>query len=122
MNQLSTKYDLEKRTLLFAETIIDIIQHIQISPINSRIVTQLIGSSGSVGANYAEAVESESKKDFIHKITISKKEIKETLHWILLLIKTNPEQKEKLLISWKEAHELLLIFASIVRSCKKSVQ
>lgn len=121
MEESSTKYNLEKRTLLFAESMIGILRLIRITPLNSRIVEQLIGSSGSIGANYGEAVESESKKDFIHKITIAKKEIKETLHWLHLMAITNPEQKEKLQALWKEAHELLLIFASIVRSCKKTI-
>ena len=73
-------FDLEERTVVFAETIIDLVKLIKLDPINSRIITQLVGSSSSIGANYCEATEAESKKDFTHKIGIAKKEIKETKH------------------------------------------
>jgi four helix bundle protein len=118
MNEFSNnkKYDLEERTAKFAEDVIDFVRTIKIDAVNSRIITQLVGSSGSVGANYCEAVESESKKDFIHKIGICKKEIKETEHWLRLLAKSNPGLKENFRKFWKEAHELLLIFAKISRS------
>jgi len=80
-DHLSKNYNLEERTALLAEHIIDEVKSISINSINKRIIEQLIGSSGSIGANYCEAVESESKKDFVHKISIAKKEIKETQHW-----------------------------------------
>lgn len=111
-----SNYDLEERTAKFAENIIDFVRTIKIDAVNSRIITQLVGAVGSVGANYCEAVEAESKKDFIHKIGICKKEIKETKHWLRLLAKSNAELKEELRKFWKEAHELLLIFAKISRS------
>ena len=78
-------YDLEERTARFAEAVIDAVKKLTITPINKRLIEQLVGSSGSIGANYCEANESESKKDFIHKMTIAKKEIKETKHWLRLL-------------------------------------
>jgi len=74
-DHLSKNYNLEERTALLAEHIIDEVKSISINSINKRIIEQLIGSSGSIGANYCEAVESESKKDFVHKISIAKKEI-----------------------------------------------
>jgi four helix bundle protein len=119
MNQLSNnKYNLEERTAKFAERVIDFVKTIKISPINKKIIEQLIGSSGSVGANYCEASEAESKQDFIHKIGICKKETKETKHWLRLLAKSDPEKKEGIKKLWKEAHELLLIFSKIVRTAK----
>jgi four helix bundle protein len=78
-----------------------------------------VASSGSIGANYCEANEAESKKDFQHKIGISKKEIKETKHWLRLLAHANPEFTEDFRKLWQEARELLLIFSSIIRSSKK---
>ncbi len=111
-------YDLEERTAKFAEEVITLLRNIKQDAINKRIIDQLVGSSGSIGANYCEAVESESKKDFIHKISISKKENRETMHWIRLLAISNPEKKVELRILWKEARELLLIFAKIVRTSK----
>ena len=109
-------FDLEERTAKFAEEIIDLCKKITITPINRRIIDQVIGSSGSIGANYCEACEAESKKDFRHKMGIAKKEIKETKHWLRLLVKAHSEHKEKVRILWKEAHELLLIFSKSVRT------
>lgn len=113
-------YDLEERTARFAEVIIDFVRTIKQDAVNRRIIDQLVGASGSTGANYCEAVEAESKKDFIHKIGIVKKEAKETKHWLRLLSRANPEHAEKIQQFWKEAHELLLIFAKISRSSRAS--
>lgn len=112
-------FDLEERTALLAERMIDLVRKIQISSVNKRIVEQLVGSVGSIAANYCEANEAESKKDFIHKIGISKKECKETKLWIRLLARACPEIKEELKLHWKETQELLLIFSKIIRSSKK---
>lgn len=112
------RFDLEERTAVFAENIIDLVRSLEIDAVNSKIITQVVGSGGSLGANYCEATEAESKKDFIHKMGICKKEIKETRHWLRLLARTNPEKKEKLRILWQEAQELLLIFSKIIRSSK----
>ena len=111
-------HDLEDRTAKFAESIIDLVKKIKINPINKRIIPQIVASSGSIGANYCEANEAESKKDFIHKITIAKKEIKETKHWLRLLARAEVNQKEKIIPIWKEKQELLLIFSKIINSCK----
>jgi len=111
-------FDLEERTASFAENIIDLVKSVKCDQINSRIINQLVGSSGSIGANYGEASEAESKKDFIHKIGICKKEIKETQHWLRLFARTNPEKKEKTRELWQENHELLLIFSKILRSSR----
>jgi len=72
-----------------------------------------------MGANYCEANEAESKRDFIHKISICKKETKESKHWIRLLAKANPAFKDEFRKLWQEAQELLLIFSKILKSCRK---
>lgn len=118
MNQKQNTYDLEERTALLAEEIIKLVRIIPVSATNKRIIEQVVGSSGAIGANYCEANESESKKDFIHKMTIAKKEIKETQHWLRLLAVGVPEKTASLRALWKEAHELLLIFSKIVSSSK----
>lgn len=121
IHKLSINYNLELRTVRLAEQIIQTMRTISITAINKRIIEQLVGSAGSIGANYCEAVESESRKDFIHKVSIAKKETKETLHWLRLLAQTNPEIKDALRIYWKETNELLLIFSASVRTCRKSM-
>ena len=114
-------FNLEERTDVFAENVIDLVRSVKIDAVNSRIITQLVGSSGSIGANYCEATEAESKKDFTHKVSIAKKEIKETKHWLRLMARTNPEKKDEIRKLWKEAHELLLIFSKIIKSSKSKI-
>ena len=114
----SPKYDLEERTARFAEQVIELVRSLKQDSINKRIVEQVVGSSGSIGANYYEATEAESKKDFTHKIGISRKEAKETGHWLRLLAKSHPERADEIRTLWKEAHELVLIFSKIVHSSR----
>jgi four helix bundle protein len=115
-------YDLEERTAKFALDTIKLLKTINKDCINRRMIDQLIGSAGSIGANYCEANESESKKDFIHKMCIAKKEIKETKHWIRLLSCANPDSKEEFGILWKEADELLMIFAKIIFTSRLNIR
>ncbi|MCX6731663.1 MAG: four helix bundle protein [Candidatus Parcubacteria bacterium] len=115
----SKKYDLEERTAKFAEEVIDLMKKLPDNAINKRMITQCVASAGSIGANYCEANESESKKDFQHKIGISKKEIKETKHWLRLLAHANSEFTDNFRKLWQEAHELLLIFSSILKSSRR---
>ncbi len=72
-------------------------------------------SATSIGANYMEANEASSKKDFRNKISLCKKESNETKHWLRMIARANDNQKEECGKLWKEAHELTLIFATIVR-------
>jgi four helix bundle protein len=113
------KFDLEERLACFAEKVIDLMNKLPKNGINMRMVSQVVGSAGSSGANYSEANEAESKKDFVHKIGIVKKELRESKHWIRLLARANPEFSNDFRELWKEAYELLLIFSKIVRSCKE---
>src|SRR3989338_5117817 len=119
-NNLQNKknYDLEERTAGFAEQIIDLVKTLHITALNSRIIEQIVASSGSVGANYCEANEAESKKDFQHKIGICKKETKETKHWLRLSSKANPQFQDEFRKLWQEAQELLLIFSKILTSSR----
>lgn len=71
------------------------------------------------GANYCEATEAESKKDFSHKISIAKKEVKETKFWLRMIAVSEPNLKDEARELWKEAQELNLIFGKIRRSCDK---
>lgn len=98
--------------------IIDFLKKVPENSITKPIINQLIRSGTSIGANYCEADEANSKKDFINKVCISKKETKETKYWLELLAYTLPELKDKSRILWKEAQEFNLIFASIIKKCK----
>ena len=113
------KYDLEERTAVFGENVIVLMRKLPDNSINKRLIPQAVSSGGSLGANYCEANEAESKRDFQHKIGICKKETKEFKHWIRLLAKANPKYKNEFRELWQEAQELLLIFSKILRSSKE---
>ena len=114
-------YDLEERTAQFAESVIDLVKKLPQNSVNKRMIEQVVASAGSIGANYCEANEAESKKDFQHKIGICKKETKETKHWLRLLARANPNYKVEFRALWQENHELLLIFSRIIISCKLKI-
>ena len=118
-NNNKKKYDLEERTALFGEAIIDFAKSLSRSIVNDPLIRQVVRSGTSIGANYMEADGAESKKDFQHKIAICKKESKETKHWLRMIVKANPDTKEECEKLWKEAQEFTLIFSSILRSKKK---
>lgn len=117
-NYPNTKYDLEERTAKFGEEIIKFARKIPDNPVNKRIVPQLVGSSTSLGANYCEADDAESGKDFVHKLGICKKEARETKHWLRMVATAAPELKEEIRALWQEAKELHLIFNAIVKKVK----
>src|SRR3989344_2550095 len=109
-------YDLEKRTKIFAKNVINCCRQIKINILNSNIISQLIRSATSVGANYHEANGASSKNDFRNKIHICRKEIQETEYWLDLLSETLSEEDKKLNELEVEAHELTLIFNKISHS------
>jgi len=118
-NQNSKQYDLEDRTLIFAKDVRAFVKKLPKTIGNNEDGKQLIKASGSVGANYIEANESLSKKDFIMRIKICRKEAKESRYW-LRLVDTNEKQeleaeRNDLL---KEATELMNIFGSILQKCQ----
>ena len=116
--QNKPKWDLEERTAKFGEEVIEFCRAVKDAVIVKPIISQLVRSATSIGANYCEADDSESKKDFKHKIAICKKEARETRHWLRMMAKTLPEQKEQIAQLWKEAKELHLIFNSIYQKLK----
>lgn len=113
------KYDLKERTSKFGEEIIKFAKSLPENVINKPLISQLIRSATSIGANYMEADGAESKKDFQHKIGICKKEAKETMHWLRMIAKADPTKKDECRKYWQESHELALIFASILRKKNK---
>ena len=90
----SKQYDLEERTLKFAKKVIRFVKDLPKTIANIEVIKQLVRASGSVGANYIEANEALSKKDFIMRAKICRKEAKESRYW-LKLIEVNGEDAEK---------------------------
>lgn len=109
-------FDLEERTAKFGEAVIEFAKKLPLSPVNNRIIDQPVGASTSVGANYCEADEAVSKRDFLNKIRICKKEAKETKFFLRMAARAVPESKDRARQLWCEAKELHLIFAKIFRS------
>jgi four helix bundle protein len=112
------KWDLEERTAKFGEDIIKFCKKVSRNPITNPLITQLVKAGTSVGANYCEADDAESKKDFRHKIGIVKKESRESKYFIRMIAVAVPELKEEARPLWQEAKELNLIFNSIYRKVK----
>lgn len=115
-NPNGAKYDLEERTAVFGERIVAFAKRLEHDMVNRVLLQQVVRSGTSVGANYMEADGAESKLDFRHKIALCKKEAKETMHWLRLLAKANPDHTDACRALWKEAHELALIFSAILRA------
>lgn len=112
-------FDLEERTAVFGEKIIIFCQKLHFGDVSRPIISQLIRSATSVGANYMEANGADTKKDFINKISICKKEAKETCHWLRMMAVVFTDKKDELRVFWQEARELSLIFSSINKKLKK---
>jgi len=119
MTQLSKNYDLEERTAKFGEEVIKFYRSMNQDVISKPIISQLVRSATSVGANYMEANAASSRKDFRNKISICKKEAQETRHWLRMIAEAASNCKEEARKLWKECQELVLIFQKIISSTDK---
>ena len=113
-------FDLEDRTAKFGENVIIFCKLINKDVIMRPLISQIIRSATSVGANYMEANGASSKKDFRNKIHICKKEIQETKHWLRMISTADELVKEEDRKLWNEAQELTLIFGKILSTMKKN--
>jgi four helix bundle protein len=108
-------FDLEERTAAFGEAIVRFSKKIPHGPTNNRLIDQLVGCGTSVGANYCEADERVSRKDFRNVIGRCVKEAKETKHFLRMIAASEPSLAGEARELFREARELHLIFASIYR-------
>jgi len=111
----SHPFDLEERTAKFGELIVRFAKTIPRNPVNNRLIDQLVGCGTSVGANYCEANEGVSRKDFRHIIGRCSKEAKETKFFLRMVAASEPQLSSASRKLYTEAKELHLIFASIFR-------
>ena len=109
-------YDLEERTARFGEAVIDFAKTIPQNAVTNRIINQLVGAGTSVGANYVEADDAVSKKEFLKSIGTCRKEARETKHFLRMVVRAVPELKPEARKLWLEARELHLIFSKIWRN------
>lgn len=112
VNRADRVYDLEGRTAAFGEGVTDFCKAIHLTAITEPLVKQLVRSGTSVGANYCEANDACSKREFRHRLSICRREAKETKHWLRMLARSDPELKEPARPLWQEAQELTLIFSA----------
>ncbi|MBO0696079.1 MAG: four helix bundle protein [Verrucomicrobia bacterium] len=109
-------YDLEERTAKFGEAVIDFAKEIQQNAVTNRLISQLVGAATSVGANYIEADDAVSKKEFLKSIGTCRKEARETKHFLRMIVRAIPELKPRARVLWLEARELHLISSKIWRN------
>jgi four helix bundle protein len=113
-NQNSKKYDLEERTFEYSKKVLSFVKTLPKNMPYSEISSQLFRSATSVGANYIEANESLSKKDYVMRVKICRKECKESVYWLKLLDLFENEKAGLI----QEGMELTKIFGSILEKCK----
>src|SRR4051794_8804117 len=108
-------YDLEERSARFGEAVISFAKAVPRDVVTLPLINQLVRSSTSVGANYCEADDAVSKKEFRKNIGTCKKEARETKHWLRMIVAAEAVMREQAKPLWQEAKELHLIFAAIHR-------
>ncbi len=109
-------FNLEERTATFGERIIAFAKRIPVNPVNTPLITQLVRAGTSVGANYCEADDADSKRDFFFKIGLCRREARESKHWLRMVAAAEPGLRDDGRPLWQEAKELNLIFGAIRRN------
>lgn len=112
---MNKKFNLVERTAKFGENIIVLTRKLPKDEVTRPLITQLVKCGTSIGANYCEADDAESKRDFKHKIGICKKESREAKHFLRMIAKAIPTSADKARKLWQEAKELNLIFNAIYK-------
>lgn len=115
------KYDLENRLIDFAVRIIKLVESLPKSPVGNHIAGQLLRSGTSPAPNYGEAQSAESRKDFIHKMRVCLKELRETRVWLIILRRLGLLRDSKEL-EWliAECNELISIFVASIKTATKN--
>ncbi len=113
------RFDLDERTARFGEAIIRFAKKIPRSPVNDRLINQLVGAGTGIGGNYSEADDAGSEKEFYVRIKSCRKEARETKFFLRMIATAEESLKTEARILWQEAKELHLIFCAIVRRRKQ---
>ena len=113
------KFDLAERTARFGEDVIRFARSIRRHEITRPLILQLIRSCTSIGANYAEADDAGSRKEFFHRVSLCQRESRETMHWLRMMVAAEPGCRDTARRLWAEANELNHIFAAIHRKREK---
>lgn len=108
-------FDLEERTARFGEAVIAFAKSVPLNEVTRCLISQLVRAGTSVGANYVEADDADSKKDFRFKIGLCRREAKETKHHLRMIVAAEDRMRDAARPLWREAQELNLIFSAIRR-------
>jgi len=111
-----SSFNLEDRSAKFGVEIIRFAKIIRVTPVTEPLIKQIVRSGTSVGANYCEANDAETRKVFRQRIATCRKEAKETKHWLQMIAAADEASKTEARRLWQEAKELNLIFANIFRN------
>ncbi len=109
-------HDLEERTARFGEAIIQFAKRIPVTPVTEPLIGQLVRAGTSVGANYCEVDHAGSKKEFRYRISVCKRESRESKHWLRMIAAALPTIADEARSHWREAKELNLVFGARHRS------
>ena len=120
LEQRAAPYNLEERTAKFAETVIDFLKQVPLGPRTNRLVDQLTGCATSIGANYCEADDAVSHKEFIKIIGTCRKEARETKFFLRMVARACPHLAPDARELWQEACQLHLIFSRSRRTAQKT--
>lgn len=112
--------DIHERIYQFVLRVLKLLELLPKTPINLNIIDQCSRAVTSVGANDQEADACQSKRDFLAKYGIAKKELKETNYWLRLISDINPRFKPRMKDLIKEGQEILLIVSSIIVNTRKT--
>jgi four helix bundle protein len=115
-------FDLAERTAVSGEDVIRLVRHIRRNAVTMPLISQLVRAATSVGANYVEADEAGSKKEFRYRVSVCRREARETQYWLRMLVASDLSVKEPARKCWQEARELVLIFESIHRNARVSAK
>jgi four helix bundle protein len=113
------RFDLEKRLIDFSVMVIDMVESLPNTRVGNHIGSQMVRSGTSPAANYGEALSAESRSDFIHKMRVSLKELRETRIWLLIIQRKEMVKPEAVSRVLKEGCELIAIFAASINTAKK---
>lgn len=116
MKEEGREYDLAERTAVFGENVVRFATSIRETPVTKPLISQFVRAGTSIGANYVEADEAGSKKEFRYRISLCKRESRETKHWLRMLVAAVEDLRMGARKFWKEADELARIFATIYRN------
>jgi four helix bundle protein len=111
-------FDLAERTAVFGEDVIRFVRGIRRDVVTMPLISQLVRAATSVGANYLEADEAGSKKEFRYRVSVCRREARESQYWLRMLVTADASGKEPARRLWQEARGLVLIFETIHRNAR----